>query len=244
MNVKRVSVIGAGRIGGPVLDYLKVDKDWHLGAVLVRDGSHGREPWMMSDADRFFATDADLIVEVAGSDALRMHGSRALSMADVWTISGAALADDTVFQRLAAAGSTHGHRLRLLSGSVGGLDGVSTIATVPGARLHVTASRPGLTHAAGTVYSGSARDAARHFPDETNIAVAAALAGPGLEATKVTLINPGARGDHVLSLSAQSRVGSFTASLTVEPNLAKGMHPVAASIIAALRREAKTIWVG
>ncbi|MFX6201753.1 hypothetical protein ABTF50_20350, partial [Acinetobacter baumannii] len=78
MEAKRINVIGAGRIGRPVLAYLRTAPAWRLGLCLVRDASRAGEPEATADPERFFAEPADLIIEAAGPEALRLHGARAL----------------------------------------------------------------------------------------------------------------------------------------------------------------------
>ena len=84
----------------------------------------------------------DLIVEAAGPAALAEHGARALAVADVWTVSGAALADPRLYEELEAAGRRSGHRLRLLSGAIAGLDGIAMAFADPDATLKLEVDLP------------------------------------------------------------------------------------------------------
>jgi aspartate dehydrogenase len=180
-------------------------------------------------------------VEVAGPSALAMHGARALALADVWTVSGTALADDRLLRDLESVGRASGHRLRLVSGAIAGLDGVAAAAVDPSMRLTLKIDLPPGDAPPGPLFKGTVREAAQRFPDGVNVAVAAALAGPGLDGTTIEVSNPGAA-KHRLSLGAESRFGWL--STWSEPRLAPGVHPVAACLNAALRRELQTVWVG
>jgi aspartate dehydrogenase len=91
-------------------------------------------------------------------------------------------------------------------------------------------------------FSGSVREAALRFPDGVNVAVAAALAGPGLDRTRIDVMQPGPVPRHRLALTVRSRFG--TTGAWSEPRVAPGVHPVAACLIAALRRELQTVWAG
>ena len=180
-----------------------------------------------------------MIVEAAGPRALAEHGARALAIADVWTVSGAALADHRLLQTLEEAGRSSGHRLRVVSGAIAGLDGVSAAAVDPAMELQLQIELP--PEHPRAFFDGTVRQAAQRFPDSVNVAVAAALAGPGLDRARVEVRNPeGPR--HRLALSARSRFGSLGA--WTEPRLEPGAHPVAACLIAALRRELQTVWAG
>jgi aspartate dehydrogenase len=240
---RRLGVIGCGSIGLPVVEACAGGAlpGWALGGVLTRSG----EPAGVTcpndtDPQVFLGRGYDLIVEAAGPAALAAHGARALAVADVWSVSGAALADAALAAALEAAGRRSGHRLRLLSGAIAGLDGVAMACADPEATLAMEIDLPPAPGPQGVVFSGTAREAARRFPDGVNIAVAAALAGPGLDRAHVVVNRGNTR--HRLALSA---IGGHARVLAaVEPQAAAPVHPVAACILACLRRETQTIWAG
>ena len=192
-------------------------------------------------APNFFDAQYDLIIEAAGPAALAMHGVRALECADVWTVSGSALADSRLFDALEEAGERSGHRLRLVAGAIAGLDAVAAGAVDPQAELRLELDLPPGEASSGVPFSGSVREAAARFPGNVNVAVAAALAGPGLDHTRVEVTRP-AGPRHRLALTIQSRFG--TTATSSEPRVAPGTHPVAACLIAELQRELRTIWAG
>ena len=243
--MKRVSIMGAGRIGRPVMKFVRNGDPWRLTAVLVRRNRTFAEPEITSDADRFFDRETDLIIDTAGPEALRAHGERALSLADVWTISGTALSDPDLMRHMAKTGEATGHRLRILPGAIGGLDAVSALARDPSMRLGIHAKGPESIDAPANAFSGSAREASARFPNMVNVAAAAALAGPGLDATSVTVTGGSEGQGHHLGVRAEGSYGRLTVDIDIPPDLATGDHnPVSASIIAALVRETQTIWVG
>lgn len=243
MPERRFGLIGCGRIGGPVLRAWRDGAlpGWRLTAVLARQArvEHGVE--VGADADTFFAQPLDLIVDAAGPAVLRRQGVRALQVADVWTVGAAALADVALAAALAAAAERTGHRLRLVNGALAGIDGVSMTAISGAATLRIEIVAPP-SHAAATPieFEGSVREAARRFPDEVNVAVAAAWAGPGLDRSVVSLRRADAGVDHQLAVQAQGAGGRVAASLRV----AGEVHPVAACLIADLRREVQVVWAG
>ena len=240
---RRLGVIGCGAIALPVVEACAGGAlpGWMLGGVLTRSGRPtGIACHNDTDPDSFLGRGHDLIVEAAGPAALAAHGARALAVADVWTVSGAALADAALLAALEAVGRQRGHRLRLLSGAIAGLDGVAMACADPEATLTVEIDLPLASGPADQVFAGTAREAARRFPDGVNVAVAAALAGPGLDRARVVVRRGSGR--HRLALAARSRHAQVLAA--VEPDVAAGMHPVAAGIIACLRRETQIIWAG
>ncbi|MEO1224881.1 MAG: aspartate dehydrogenase domain-containing protein [Pseudomonadota bacterium] len=243
--MKRVSIMGAGRIGQPVIDFVRAGDPWHLAAVLVRRSRTAAEPEVTSIVEDFLAQETDLMIDAAGPAALRAHGERALALADLWTISGTALSDPALVQRLSQVGEATGHRLRILPGAIGGLDVVSALARDPSMRLAIHATSPGPIDAPANAFSGSARETSARFANMLNVAAAAALAGPGLDATSVTFTGDTEGRRHHLGVRAESTYGRLSVDIDIPPDLGTGDHnPVSASIIAALVRETQTIWVG
>ena len=195
-----------------------------------------------ADPTTFLASGPDTVVEVAGPPVLAAIGEQVLRYADLWTISGAALADEALMRRLETAARDTGHRLRILPGAFAGLDGVSAAQVAPGAALQLEIELLPGPGPAGLRFSGTVREAARQFPNAVNVAVAAALAGPGLDATQIEVRHPGPVSRNRLALQAHSAAGSVR--VEVQPELGQGVHPVACSVIAALRSEMQAVWVG
>ena len=242
---KRIGIIGNGRIGRAVIRGVQESPDWSVGAVLTRfSAGSAAASSLLTTSDEFFLGQYDLIIEAAGPSTLRAYGARCLSLAEVWTVSGSALADDDLRLNLADAAAKFGHRLRLMSGAMAGLDGVSALAAGSSMRLAIINQRPGLANEAKTVFSGSLREAAALYPDEVNAAVTAALAGPGIDRTTIILRDPGKGGEHRLILTGEGEFGTLDVNILVHPLSAGGLHPVAASILAALNNEVSPIRIG
>ena len=219
---RTVSVIGAGRIGREIVEFAQGSPGLSLGRVLSRSGVPDT-----ADVSAFFGTHADIIVDAAGPEALRNFGPAVLERADLWTVGAAALADDDFRSELTETGSRHGHHLRLFSPWISGIS--SGIADAS-ARLHIVARRPGI----GSAWSGPLREAVERFPDDLNSAVAAALCGPGLDATSVEILDSGAGGSHRIDATYSTSATTFTSS--IEFNAAdQTSHPAAAAVISALR---------
>ncbi|MFZ1813378.1 MAG: hypothetical protein WBO55_06285 [Rhizobiaceae bacterium] len=217
-----VSVIGAGKIGREIIEFVQSSPGHTLGRILTRSGVPDT-----GDAAEFFATPCDIIIDAAGPQALRSHAGLVLAHADLWTVGAAALADDGLRAQLAETGQRHGHHLRLFSPWISGISSGEPDAS---ARLHVQAQRPGI----GSPWSGAIREGVARFPNDLNSAVAAALCGPGLDATTVALRDSGAGGAHRIDASYMNATGTFTSSVEFN-DLALRSHPTATAIIRALR---------
>ena len=118
-------------------------------------------------------------------------------------ISTGALADDDLRQRLCAVGSKHGAKVLIPAGAIAGLDGLGALKVSGLERVKYTSTKPPAawhgTPAAEAwdldtlterkvIFSGIARDAARLYPKNANLAATVALAGLGLDDTEIELV--------------------------------------------------------
>ena len=240
----RFGLIGHGRIGRCVLQAWRDGalSGWTPSAVLVRSLPHAPDPLLTADPQAFMATMPDVFIDAAGPEALAALGEAALGVAPLWTVSAAALADAALYARLESAVRASGHRLRVLPGAIAGLDGVAMAATDPACSLSLDVELRPDEQPAAELFSGSVREAALRFAHSVNVAAAAALAGPGLDASTIRVSRPGPVPHNRLALQASSQLGRVHAE--TQPRVAEGVHPVAASIVAALRQKLQPIWVG
>lgn len=236
--MRRVGIIGAGRIATPVIAELATGAipGWTLAGVLARSARTVAGVPVEADPGRFFGGRFDLIVEAAGPEALRFHALAALARADVWSVGAAALADPVFRAAVEDAGREHGHRVRLIAP----FPAIEVASLAASGDLAITVSRRSAT--TGLRFAGAVEDAARQLPDETNFAVAAALAGPGLSRTRIGIVDAGPEGEHRLTVTGAAPHGTYGAAATFPQPGGGALHPVAAALIAALKREAAVIW--
>jgi predicted dinucleotide-utilizing enzyme len=217
-----VNLIGRGGIGTAVAGWLK-DSDSHvLQSVIGRTGTWRSAP---------------LTIDAAGPQALRAHGEALLSQGDLWSVGAAALIDDDLRARLAEIAQRAGHGLRLFTGWIAG----PTLAPASAnARLHIEQQAPRLGPGPALLFSGSLREAAARFPDHLNTATAAALAGPGIDATTIALHRSKDDGPHIIR--ARFEVPGQIIQTNVQFD--GGPHPVAQAIIAALDAQGRWLRYG
>lgn len=214
-----VNLIGRGRIGAAVAAWLEGSSSHVLRSVIGRTGTWHAAP---------------LTIDAAGPHALRAHGEALLSQGDLWSVGAAALIDDDLRGRLAAVAGRSGHELRLFTGWIAG----PTLAPAGAhARLHVEQHAPRLGLTPGPLFSGSLREAASRFADHLNTATAAALAGPGIDATTIALHCSEDGGSHII----RARFEVVGQTIRTDVQFDGGPHPVAQAIIAAL--EARGRWL-
>ena len=213
-------MIGFGAIGREVATALVDGRagDAALVAVLVRDISsyrgvedacvetlvRDRRVVFTDDPDGFFAAGPDLVVEVAGQNAVRQYGARVLAAGhDLMVASIGAFTDDALYDELRRLACTGGGRLLLIAGALPGVDWMQAAADAPVREVTITQTKP-VTSWLGTpaeemaalrgrdaavcFFEGTARDAAATFPKSSNITAMLALATVGLDATRVRLV--------------------------------------------------------
>jgi aspartate dehydrogenase len=161
----------------------------------------------------------------------------ALAHSEVWAVSPIPLGDRALEQEIRDVVARTGHALRIAPGALAGFDGIAAAMAAGLERLDVFVELgPGDEPEPELLYEGTAREVALRFPDGVNVAVAAALAGAGLDATHVRVLRPpkGTRG-RTMGFAVRSPAGVF--EIIAKPRVApaEGVHAVAASLIAMLR---------
>jgi aspartate dehydrogenase len=175
---------------------------------------------VVTDGDAFLARSHDLVVECAGHAAVKAYGTQVLGKGiDLLVVSIGALTDDALREGLAAAAKRSGARMVLCSGAIGGIDLLSAARLAGIERITYSSRKPPKawkgTPAERLIdldkvttetvfYEGSARAAARDYPQNANSAATIAIASVGLDKTMVRLIaDPTAPGNvHEFKLSS------------------------------------------
>jgi aspartate dehydrogenase len=253
----RLGLIGYGAIGKHIEGAGLEGID--LVAVLVKRPRNDNK--LTHEPDRFFAHSFDAVAECAGHDAVRAHGQRVLeSGADFLVTSVGAFTDSGLFDRLLAAARANGRRLILPSAGigaldilssarVGGLDSVTvTVRKDPSAWKGTVAetlvdldklARP------HTVFDGPVREGARLYPQNVNISAAAAIAGLGLDRTRVVIVADPGITTHIVELEATGAFGHFTfrEDVAVSDENRKTGKLVAMAMVKSVRQLASTLVV-
>ncbi len=176
---------------------------------------------------------ADLLVECAGHQAIGEHVLPALARGLPCVVASVgALADDGLAGRLEAAAAAGGSRLQLVAGAIGAIDALAS-ARLGGLReVRYTGTKPALAwrgtpadtaHALDSlagptvIFEGSAREAARRFPRNANVAATVALAGLGLDATQVRLVADPQSQANIHQLQANGSFGQLDLTLRGQP---------------------------
>ena len=175
----------------------------------------------------------DLLVECAGHAAIVAHVLPALArglpciVASVGALSAPGLLD-----QLEAAARAGGTRLTLVAGAIGAIDALAAARLGGLAQVHYTGTKPALawrgTPAEALLdlaalteprvfFDGSARQAAQQFPKNANVAATVALAGLGLDATRVQLVADPHTCDNTHRVHAEGGFGRFELTMCGRP---------------------------
>lgn len=242
--MRKIALIGAGRIARNLLTSLTDHdrREWEPVIALARHPGprDGFSCPVTDDPDTLLAAKPDLVIETAGPAALAQYGERLLAASDIWSVSAAALADRDLQQRLEDAGRRSGHRLRLVSGAIGGLDVFAAMATDPQSRFHFKAGVSGQPWPDPWPFSGTARQAAQTFHG-INVLAAAAVSASGLDEVTVDHETVPAGLSRHFELEVRGPLGHYSIIAKPGSDPARGTSIVAASILAALRREVSVI---
>lgn len=222
----RIALIGWGAISRRVAELLS--RAHHAGdvaivAVGVRSTARAHDipagAVLVTDPAQLAGLDLDLVVEAAGREAVAAWGEAALRSAPAFAIASAsALTDAALLDRLLMTAEACGSQLLLPPGALAGIDAIAAASVLPldevvhsivkppaawrGTPAEEMIALDALT-APVTFFAGSAREAAIRFPQNANVAVISALAGIGLDRTRIELVaDPGiATNCHRLSAS-------------------------------------------
>lgn len=228
----KVAVIGYGAIGEVLCEQLVANRQGpRLVGVLARSRREEARSGLPEDVavlgsiDELLALAPDIVAECAGQGALLNHAPILLRAGiDVMAISTGALARAGVLDDWLAIAQESGARLLVPAGAIAGLDGlgahrlagltsvVYTSVKPPNAWrgtpaedfLDLTALRE-----RAVFFDGTAREAAISYPKNANLAATVALAGMGLDETRVRLVaDPAATGNTGM-IEAESPIGSM-----------------------------------
>ena len=269
-NRKHILLIGYGAIGAAVASAMREDETASITHLLVRPGREtaaqqalGSDIQVIADLPAFLQSShrIDVVADCAGHSSLAAYGAQALAAGiDVLSLSCGALSDTQLAQALAAAASTGRAQLRLLSGAIAGLDALSAGAIGELHQVHYRGRKPPQGWAGSAAeasvdlasvtevmphFTGSARDAAKTYPKNANVAASIALAGTGLDDTEVELLVDPHTNANVHELEAHGEFGSL--SLRIEGHALKSIPRSSAlaafSMIRALKNRYAPICV-
>ena len=224
-----VAVIGFGAMARSLRNFLaRGPSGIRLEACLLPSASPAHlAPGMpfFRTVEELIAARPQLVVECASYAAVHETVPQILKAGiSVVIASIGALGDPATAARLEAAAKAGAAKAIAISGAIGGLDvlraaalaGLDSVTYIGRKPPSAWKGTPAETHRdldglteATVLYEGTAREAARDYPKNTNVTAAVALAGVGFEATKVKLVADPTSDANTHELKATGAFGDF-----------------------------------
>lgn len=258
----RVALIGYGAIADELVRCLDargeadrvacaLETPAQLAPARARAG--GRFP-LTDRIDDLLAASAGLVIECAGQGALKAHAARVLAAGMHCIVaSTGAFADADFVAQLTRTPGAAGARLWIPSGAIAGVDGllaartagIDTVTYTSGKPPHAWDGTPAQALLQGEArtrrvefFDGSARAAARDYPQNANVGATIALASLGLDRTRVKLVSDPALAGPLGTIDASGAFGVFHFDILAyaSPTNPKTSAITAHSIALALRQ--------
>lgn len=260
----RVALIGFGTIATDVATGLREHPDDYTMAALCRrpDAPLPDDVQRLDDFVDLLSWRPDLVVEVAGQPAVLEHAESCLMAGIPFLVSSVgALADDTQRQLLYDAAYAGKSRLIIPAGAVASLDYLGAVRHEDDVHVTYESRKPisaweseliELGHDINTLsepvvlYEGDAATAAQRYPKNLNVAATLALAGVGMQRTRVRVVADPGVSQNQHTINVDSPLGTLKTTLVNQPSRTnpKTSGLVAQSVLATVLRQFARVQVG
>jgi aspartate dehydrogenase len=252
-RVQQVTLLGFGAIGRSIFQRLADHAGVHITHIVVRESRIAEVQAFVGNAVLVCAnvpSTTRLLVESAGHSAIIAHVLPALERGiECAVLSIGALSEPGLPEQLADAAERGETQVHLLAGAIGGVDAIAAARIAGLTEVIYTGRKPpqgwrgtpaeqvvnldALTTAT-VILEGSARDAARLYPKNANVAATLSLAGLGLDATRVRLIADPEVSDNIHEIEARGEFGEIRITMRGKP-LPDNPKTSALTVLSALR---------
>ncbi|WP_397473199.1 aspartate dehydrogenase [Pusillimonas sp.] len=239
---KRIALVGFGAIGKAVIDLTKNDEALRIAQVIVSPGKEDavrqwfadHAPGLKPQVESGLSDDLpDLMVECAGHGALAAHVLPALRRGvPCMVVSIGALSAPGMAEQLEDAARQGGVQVHLLSGAIGGIDALAAARAAGLDSVTYVGRKPPLgwlgspaedkldlrnLKETALFFEGSAREAARQYPKNANVAATLSFAGVGLDQTRVKLYADPSVDQNIHYYEAEGAFGTMAVTMTGRP---------------------------
>ena len=253
MTATRVTLIGWGAIARAIFARMAHAPGVRITHVVVRDSKVTDTQKELGEAALACTTvpaDAQLVLECAGHSALTQHVLPALRRGvTCGVLSVGALSEVGLPEQLEAAAQQGQTQVHLLAGAIGGIDAIAAARTAGLTQVTYTGRKPpvgwrgspaeqvvnldALTQPT-VILQATAREAARLYPKNANVAATISLAGLGLDATQVRLIADPGVSENIHEIHVQGSFGEMQLTMRGKP-LPENPKTSALTVLSAVR---------
>jgi aspartate dehydrogenase len=258
LTFKTFTLLGFGAIGQAIFEALQGREDLRISHVVVRpervlavqEKINALLPKHAIVVCSSVPLEATLVLECAAHGAMREHVMPALQRGQSCAIlSIGALSEQGLLEELQAASQSAQAQLHLLSGAIGGMDALAAAKLAGLSAVRYTSRKPPLgwkgtpaeelvdlehLSQATVLLEGTARQAARLYPKNANVAATISLAGLGLDATQVRLMADPQVSENIHEIDAYGAFGEMHITMKGRP-LASNPKTSALTVLSALR---------
>ncbi|HXG05905.1 MAG TPA: aspartate dehydrogenase [Nitrososphaera sp.] len=215
MPERKVGLLGCGTIGGQLALAVDSRKIANASIVALFDIDENNiqnlrsklrtSPNAYSDFREFLSSEADIVIEAASQDAVRIHAKSVLEAGkDLMVMSVGALADSVFLSELLQRATTKGCRIYVPTGAIAGIDAIRSVKDLLESVTLTTTKNPRALAGAPffetskvklheitkrtVVYEDNAANAVKAFPANVNVAAVLSLAGIGADKTQVRIV--------------------------------------------------------
>ena len=250
--MQNVTLIGFGAIGRTLFQRMAGVPGLRITHIVVppEHAAAAREHAGDAQVVSTVPVDTDLVVECAGHQALTEHVLPALARGtECAVLSIGALSEPGLPEQLAEAAAQGGTQVHLLSGAIGGVDAIAA-ARIAGLDSVTYTGRKPPTGWRGTpaedvvnldtiseptvILENTAREAARLYPKNANVAATVSLAGLGLDHTQVRLIADPTVTENIHHIDVRGAFGEMQITMRGKP-LPDNPKTSALTVLSALR---------
>jgi len=209
-------------------------------------------------------SDVKLVVEAASQEAARYYAPLSLSAGvDVLIMSVGVFQDENFQTSAFNLARRKGAKVFIPSGAIGGIDALCAASLENVDEVTLTTTKPPSAFGANPylqskgitaselrerteLFSGSAREAVKHFPQNINVAATISLAGIGFERTRIRIVCDPAVTTNEHHLKAKGKFGELDVVTrnVPSPRNPKTSYLAALSAISAIRKIVGSTWVG
>lgn len=250
--MQNVTLIGFGAIGRTLFQRIAGVPGLRITHIVVPEAFAADARAAAGEAQVVSAVPelTDLVLECAGHQALTEHVVPALARGiECAVLSIGALSEPGLPEQLAAAAAGGNTQVHLLSGAIGGVDAIAA-ARIAGLDSVTYTGRKPPTGWRGTpaedvvnldtiseptvILEDTAREAARLYPKNANVAATVSLAGLGLDRTRVRLIADPTVTENIHHIDVRGAFGEMQISMRGKP-LPDNPKTSALTVLSALR---------
>ncbi|MDN7246299.1 aspartate dehydrogenase [Planococcus shenhongbingii] len=256
-----IGIIGTGNIASYLLEQINRNHlaNGRITAIFGRNQEVGQqlseqfEADFYTDLQGFLGLPLDIVVEAATVEAAKIYLKDVVAHQKDLVVSSIGVFKDAAFlDELKSLAESNGTHIFLPSGAIGGLDVLQSAKAAGGLeRVQITTRKSPASLGIESdeekvLFEGSAYEAVEKFPKNVNVALVLALAGIGVEKTRVRVIVDPAIERNTHTIEAEGNFGRM--QLQVEnnpmPSNPKTSLLAALSILAVLQNKDQALRIG